>query len=312
MSDQAALRIGVDVGGTKIAAGIVDAAGSIRRAARRSTPDAAEIPAAIAALVEEVAGGETVGGVGIGAAGFISSDRLTVLTAPNIDWNDAKLGQDVIQLLQVPVVVENDANAAAWGEYRFGAGRGTHHMLAVTVGTGVGGGLVVGGQLVRGAHGIAAEVGHVRFERNGLLCGCGQHGCLEQYASGTALVRRARGRLAGPDGGPVSGPEITRLVVAGDPAACDLLAEFGRDLGEGIATLVAVLDPEVVVIGGGVAEAGDALLDPVREGLASAITGGTNRPGPRVVAAELGNEAGLVGAADLAVSPEPGPGGPHA
>lgn len=110
----------------------------------------------------------------------------------------------------------------------------------------------------------------------------------------------------------MSGPEITRLVVAEDPAACDLLAEFGRDLGEGIATLVAVLDPEVVVIGGGVAEAGDALLDPVREGLASAITGGTNRPGPRVVAADLGNEAGLVGAADLAVSPAPGPGAPHA
>ncbi|WP_229053568.1 ROK family protein [Aeromicrobium sp. Leaf350] len=312
MSEQGGLRIGVDVGGTKIAAGIVDGDGVIHRSARRSTPDAPDIPAAIAELVAEVADGETVAGVGIGAAGFISADRLTVLTAPNIDWNDATLGQDVARLLDVPVVVENDANAAAWGEYRFGAGRGTHHMLAVTVGTGVGGGLVVGGQLVRGAHGIAAEVGHVRFERNGLLCGCGLHGCLEQYASGTALVRRAQGRLTSADGGPVSGPEITRLVIAGDPEACDLLAEFGRDLGEGIATLVAVLDPEVVVIGGGVAEAGDLLLDPVREGLAASITGGTDRPGPRVVAAELGNEAGLVGASDLAGIPVGRPSDVHA
>ena len=297
------LKVGVDVGGTKIAAGIIDETGAIVRSARRPTPDSPEIPAAIAELVREVAQDETVAAVGIGAAGFISADRQTVLTAPNIDWNDTPLGHDVAALLGVPVVVENDANAAAWAEHRFGAGRGAHQMLAVTVGTGVGGGLVVNGHLVRGAHGIAAEVGHIRFERNGLLCGCGLHGCLEQYASGTALERRAEGRLVGPDGAPVSGPEITRLANADDPAACELLAEFGRDLGEGIATLVAVIDPEVIVIGGGVAEAGDHLLDPVREGLAAFITGGTERPGPSVVAAELGNQAGLVGAADLAIGP---------
>ncbi|MEG9225583.1 ROK family protein [Aeromicrobium sp. Sec7.5] len=295
------LEVGVDVGGTKIAAGIIDETGAIVRSARRPTPGSTDIPAAIAELVREIAREQSVAAVGIGAAGFISADRQTVLTAPNIDWNDEPLGHDVSALLGVPVVVENDANAAAWAEHRFGAGRGAHQMLAVTVGTGVGGGLVVNGHLVRGAHGIAAEVGHIRFERGGLLCGCGLHGCLEQYASGTALERRAEGRLVGPDGGPVSGPEITRLANQDDPAACALLAEFGRDLGEGIATLVAVIDPEVIVIGGGVAEAGDHLLDPVRAGLAAFLTGGTERPGPKVVAAELGNQAGLVGAADLAV-----------
>ncbi|RYJ02403.1 MAG: ROK family protein, partial [Actinomycetales bacterium] len=172
------LEVGVDVGGTKIAAGIIDETGAIVRSARRPTPGSPEIPAAIAELVREIAQDQTVAAVGIGAAGFISADRQTVLTAPNIDWNDAPLGHDVSALLDVPVVVENDANAAAWAEHRFGAGRGAHQMLAVTVGTGVGGGLVVNGHLVRGAHGIAAEVGHIRFERNGLLCGCGLYGCL--------------------------------------------------------------------------------------------------------------------------------------
>ena len=295
------LEVGVDVGGTKIAAGVIDATGAIVRSARRPTPRATDIPATIADLVREVAAGQGLAAVGIGAAGFISADRQTVLTAPNIDWNDAPLGTDVSALLGVPVVVENDANAAAWAEHRFGAGRGARQMLAVTVGTGVGGGVVVDGHLVRGAHGVAAEVGHIRFERNGLLCGCGLYGCLEQYASGTALERRAEGRLQGPGGAPVSGPEITRLASIQDPAACELLAEFGHDLGEGIATLVAVLDPEVIVIGGGVAEAGDRLLEPVRQGLATFLTGGGERPVPRVVAAELGNQAGLVGAADLAV-----------
>ncbi len=292
--------VGVDIGGTKIAAGTVDELGSIDRSARRATPAADQIPAVVADLVSELADGRDVVGVGVGAAGFVGADRSTILTAPNIDWLDAPVGAQIARLVDAPVVVENDANAAAWGEHRFGAGRGARHVLAVTVGTGVGGGVVVDGQLLRGAHGVAAEVGHVRFERDGLLCGCGQHGCLEQYASGRALVRRAVGRVVLPGGADVTGPDVTRLAIEGDAAARELLAEVGRDLGEGVASLLAVLDPEVVVIGGGVSEAGELFIGPVRESLTRFITGGDERPAPVVRAAELGNEAGLIGAADLA------------
>ncbi|MFT4188450.1 MAG: ROK family protein [Aeromicrobium sp.] len=288
--------VGVDVGGTKIAVGVVDTEGRVQGRARGATPPAAEIPAAVAALVAEAAQGEPVAAVGIGAAGFVASDRRTVLTASNIGWSDAPVAAQVEELVGAPVVVENDANAAAWGEYRFGAGAGSRHVLMVTVGTGVGGGVVLDGQLRRGAHGVAAEVGHVRFERDGLLCGCGQRGCLEQYASGTALVRRAR------EAGLVDldGPEITRRALVGDRTARRVLADLGADLGEGLASLVAVLDPDVVVVGGGVAAAGDHLLDAVRLSLARHLTGGEERPGPVVRAALLGNDAGLVGAADLA------------
>ncbi len=296
------LRVGVDIGGTKIAAGVVDTEGTIVRMEQCATPTAAEIPDAVRLLVRGLTEGEDVAGVGIGAAGFVGADRRTIIFAPNIDWRDEPLAERVEDGLGVPVVVENDANAAAWGEFRFGAGRDVDDMLLITVGTGVGGGIVHDGRIYRGGHGIAAEVGHVRLVPGGLPCGCGQRGCLEQYASGTALVRRAR-EVMEPDDPttPVSGHEVTRRAAAGDPEALAVLADVGHDLGQGIATMAAVLDPQMVVIGGGVAEAGTDFVDPVRRALELHLTATGRRPGPVVRPALLGNDAGLVGAADLSV-----------
>jgi glucokinase len=213
----------------------------------------------------------------------------------------------------LPVVVENDGNIAAWGEYRYGAGRGTSDLTLVTVGTGIGGGIVINGQLFRGAHGVAGEIGHINAVPDGRPCGCGRHGCLEQYASGNALVRDARALAAERrgeagvllslgDGTPegVQGVHVTEAARAGDPVAMEAFTQVGAWLGRGLADLAAVLDPEVFVIGGGVSDAGDLLLASARQTLADKLIGQQNRPAPLVRVAELTNNAGLVGAADLA------------
>ena len=239
-----------------------------------------------------------------------------MLFAPNLAWRDEPLKAELERLTDLPVVVENDANAAAWGEFAFGGGKDVDDLLLVTVGTGVGGGLVLDGKLHRGAFGVAAEIGHFRVVPQGRPCGCGQYGCWEQYASGSALVRDARERLgaggddvqallerAGGDPEAVTGPIVTEAAQAGDAVAVDLLAEVARWLGEGIASLTAVLDPAVVVIGGGVSEAGDLLLDPIREHFLATLTARDYRPQLEIRPAELGNRAGLIGAADLARRP---------
>jgi glucokinase len=210
------------------------------------------------------------------------------------------------------VDVENDANAAAWGEFQFGAGHDVDDLLLVTVGTGVGGGVVLDGSLYRGAFGVGAEIGHMRVVPDGIRCGCGNRGCFEMYASGTALVREARAAAAagsllaadlveraGGDPGGISGPLITEAARDGDTFALEHLAGLGHWLGEGIASLTAVLDPAVVVIGGGVSAAGDLLLEPVRRAFAAQLTGRGHRPMLEIRAARLGNRAGLIGAADL-------------
>ena len=308
--------IGVDIGGTKIAAGLVAADGRIVRSAHDVTPDdAGEIAAAVAALVERLLAEEPdlmVGGIGIGAAGLIDVDRATVRFAPNIDWVDEPLAEAVGKHVDLPVVVENDANAAAWGEYRFGAGEDTDDMLFVTVGTGVGGGIVHQGMLFRGGFGAAAEIGHLRLVPEGRSCGCGQRGCLEQYGSGRALVRDARARVASGDrqaaplldvagdADAITGPMVTDLARQGDPMCVDLLRDVGHWLGQGIATLAAVLDPRVIAIGGGVADAGDLLLDPVRQAFESHLPAAQHRAIAELRPAALGTQAGIIGAADLA------------
>lgn len=211
------------------------------------------------------------------------------------------------------MVVENDANAAAWGEFAFGAGADVDHLLLVTIGTGVGGGIVQSGVLQRGAFGIAGEIGHIRLERNGRLCACGQLGCLEEYASGSALVADARVAAAGDPSGAASlladatgdpamitGPMITEHALAGDQFAVERLAVLGDWLGQGIATLAAVLDPGVIVLGGGVSEAGVLILEPTRASFLKHLTAAAHRPEVEFRMAILGNSAGLVGAADLA------------
>ncbi|HEX3827041.1 MAG TPA: ROK family glucokinase [Sporichthyaceae bacterium] len=304
--------IGIDVGGTKTAAAVVDESGAVRRHVRVATPlDPDGALDAMAAAVAELDAPELP--VGVGVAGFVGLDGSTVLMAPNLGWCEEPLGLRLAARLGVPVHVENDANVAAWAEARFGAGVGRASVVCVTVGTGVGGGLVLDGRLQRGGFGCAGEVGHLPVVPDGLPCGCGQRGCLEQYASGTALVRAARRLLDSSAPGTAAlraacagrpedlhGPAITDLARRGDPAARALLAELGDWLSVGLAVLTAVLDPECFVIGGGVADAGDELLGPVRDGLRRRLPAGGARPGAEVVAARLGNDAGMIGAADLA------------
>jgi glucokinase len=313
-----ALTVGVDVGGTKIAGGVVDESGAILATARRESPatDREAISIDIADLVAELRGSHDITAVGIGAAGFVDSERSTVMFAPNLAWRDEPLRRDLEERTGLHVVVENDANAAAWGEFTFGAGEDVSDSLLVTVGTGVGGGIVLNGELHRGAFGVAAEIGHMRVVPDGRLCGCGNRGCWEQYASGKALVRDTRHKArqgvliarslldrAGGDVDEITGPLITEAAGEGDAFAQEQLAALGRWIGEGIASLAAVLDPAVVVIGGGVSEAGDLLLEPVRAHFRANLTGRHYRPELEVRAAVLGNKAGMIGAADLARRP---------
>ena len=309
-----ALAIGVDVGGTKIAGGVVDDSGKIIYRTRRDTPftDPAAIVEDIVAVTRELAEGYDVAAVGVGSAGFVDAGRSTVLFAPNLAWRDVRVRDQVTAATGLPSVVENDANAAAWGEFRFGAAEDVDDMVCVTVGTGIGGGLVLAGALYRGAHGIGAEIGHMRVVPGGHRCGCGNLGCLEQYASGSALVREARvaasanpqaaSRLLGLAGGDpmmITGPMVTKAAEEGDELALSLLAELGRWLGEALASLTALLDPAVFVIGGGVSAAGALLLGPAREAYSDNVTGKGYRPEAEIRVATLGNDAGIVGAADL-------------
>ena len=310
--------IGVDVGGTKVLGGVVDELGAVVKTARRDTPreGGAALTQAIADVAKELMSDFTIDSVGVSAAGFVSSDRKTMLATPNIaGWNGVDLDYQLTSLIGLPIVIENDANAAAWGEARFGAGRGKRHMLMLTVGTGIGGGIVVNGELYRGAFGIAAEIGHIRVVPEGHLCGCGARGCFEQYGSGNALMRHAREAIAAsPDIARnllsrgdgtlegLTGKAITDAARDGDAVALAAFNTTAQWLGAGIASLAVVLDPECVVIGGGVIDAGEILLKPTREALERYMPFAGKHPYPEIIGAQLGNEAGLVGVADLARS----------
>jgi len=312
------LTIGIDVGGTKVLGGVVDEAGKVLTTARKDTPrqGGSALTQTIADVAKELLEQHSVASVGVSAAGFVSSDRKTMLATPNIaDWNGVDLDNQLTKLIGLPVVIENDANAAAWGEAKFGAGKNQDHMMMLTVGTGIGGGIVVNGALYRGAFGIAAEFGHMRVVPEGHICGCGARGCFEQYASGNALLRHAReainaspevarnllsrgdGTVAG-----LTGQAITDAARDGDPVALAAFNTTGQWLGAGIASLVVLLDPACVVIGGGVIDAGEILLKPTRESLERNMPFAGKHPYPQIIAAQLGNEAGLVGVADLARS----------
>jgi glucokinase len=239
-----------------------------------------------------------------------------MLATPNIaGWNGVNLDDELTRLIGKSVVIENDANAAAWGEAKFGAGIGKKNVLLLTIGTGIGGGIIADGKLHRGAFGIAAEIGHIRVVPDGLLCGCGAKGCFEQYGSGSALMRHARELISenpsaakdllSRDDGTIeglTGASITEAARAGDSVALAAFARTGDWLGAGIASLSVVLDPECVIIGGGVVDAGELLLKPIREGVARYMPFAGKHPYPEIIAATLGNEAGLVGVADLARS----------
>ncbi|WP_433798201.1 ROK family glucokinase [Actinomycetospora sp. CA-084318] len=309
------LTVGVDVGGTKIAAGVVDGDGKLLAHTRRETPAQSTVGvlSGIADAVRELAANHEVHAVGIGAAGFVDANRSTVMFAPNLAWRDEDLRTKLSVELGLPVVVENDANVVAWSESRFGAGRDHDDLVAITIGTGVGGGIVVGGRLLRGGFGVAAEIGHITMVPYGRRCGCGLQGCWEQYGSGRALVTEAReiarhspafaaGLLdrAGGDPDAITGEMVTELAQRGDVGALHCFDEIGRWIGLGCAQLAAVLDPSLFVIGGGVSEAGEVLRSRVEATFRGHLTGRGHRPVAEVRLAELGWEAGMVGAADLA------------
>jgi glucokinase len=308
------LTIGVDVGGTKIAAGVVDESGQVLSRARRDTPshDPGATEDAIADLIAELRTGFEVEAVGLGAAGFVDADRARVVFAPNLAWRDEPLREAIERRTGLTAVVENDANAAAWAEARFGTGAGEKDVVVVTVGTGIGGGIVSGGQLFHGAHGFAAEIGHVIVEPGGPICGCGNHGCWEQVASGRAIDRLAGKAIAEDPSTPFAqrferdpsraqGFALTEAAIDGDATAIEIFRRIGSRLGEGIAGFVNVLDPDVVVVGGGAMDAGELLLEPARLRYAEAVEASEARPDVPIVAAELGTEAGAIGAAKLAL-----------
>lgn len=308
------LKVGIDIGGTKIAGGVVDPEGRIIEKLRVDTPaDTKALSDAVIDMARHFGVGHEIAAVGVAAAGFIDRDRATVIHAPNIAWRNEPLKAVLEDGIDVPVTIDNDANAAGWAEFRFGAGRDVDNMVMLTMGTGVGGAIVLDGELFRGGHGIAAELGHTRFTRDGLPCGCGQNGCLEQYASGRALQREANA-IADGGGigqaladlrsakGSISGPAVSRLVLAGDPGATEALRRVSTALGEACGGFQAVLDPELFVIGGGVAQLGEDLLAPVRIAYETSLPGYGDRPVAEFAIAQLVNDAGLIGAADLAVT----------
>ncbi len=304
--------IGVDVGGTKVMAAEVAIDGSVSRVAHRATPgrrvDVALLEDALSEAVHEVADGRRVAGVGLAAAGFVDAAGERVAFAPHLPWRGHQVRARLTDRWGVPVFLDNDANCVARAESAHGSAMGAADALVLTLGTGIGGAVVVGGVLHRGRNGMAGEVGHTRVVPGGRDCECGGRGCWEQYCSGNALVRAARAGL-GPDGAlaaacggdpaALTGPMVTDAARAGDPAALAAYAEIGEWLGLGVANLVAGLDPSVVVVGGGVSAAGDLLLEPAREELGRSLVGAQHRVVPPLLRARYGPEAGVVGAADL-------------
>ena len=292
------LTVGVDVGGTKVAAGVVDADGRVVDRTEMPTPtnDSAELLAAITDTARGLLASHDATAVGVGVAGLVDREGEIVRSASHLSLRDYPLREAVAAAVGVPVVLDNDANAGGWAEARFGAASGCSDALFVGVGTGIGGALVIGGQLRRGAHGTGGEIGHLIVERDGRPCPCGSRGCWEQYASGRAFLRAAR-----KSGFEVEhGSAVTVAARAGDERAIQVFDEIGTWLGLGIAGLVAVLDPEVVVIGGGLSAAGDLLLAPTRRAFEDYLTARGRHPEPSLVTAALGPDAGLIGAADLA------------
>ena len=309
---------GVDVGGTKVLGVALAGDGRVVTEHRVPTPATeAEVLAAIAGVVAELdsrTGARAP--VGVGVPGLVD-DAGGVRFAPNLaGLSGAKVADGLARLLGPGrhLVVENDATAAGWGEAVYGAARGASHAVLVALGTGIGGGLVMDRRLVRGAHGFAGEIGHMMIDPSGPLCPCGRRGCWERYASGSGLGRLAREAahaglsprlvaLAGGDPESVRGEHVTQAAAEGDAGAIEVMGRFAWWLAAGLANLANLLDPEVIVIGGGMIEAGAVLMDPTRAAMADLVEAGSVRPKIEVLAAELGERAGAIGAAALAMEP---------
>jgi glucokinase len=305
--------IGIDIGGTKIAGAVVSETGEIIAERRIATPAGGpdSLVDAVVEMIETLVDGHDVRAAGVAAPGFIDATQSIVYYTPNISWRQEPLRDRLRERLDLDITIDNDANAAGWAEFRFGAGRDVRDMTMLTIGTGVGGAIVTEGRLFRGGFGAGAELGHMRVVPGGLPCGCGSHGCIEQYGSGRALLRMANAiadvggigqKMASvrDEKGSLNGDDLGVLIADGDPGAVQALRELGSWLGQACASLSAVLDPQLFVFGGGVALAGDLLLEPIREAYLGHLPARGFHPEPKFAIAELVNNAGVVGAADLA------------
>ena len=306
------LTIGIDIGGTKISAGVVDSSGNLIDSSRCSTPaeGGKELISSVINLIKEFNKKYEIKGIGISIAALISSDYGTIVGAPNIA-NLSKLNfvNEIKEKFELPIIIENDANAAMWAEFKFGNAKSLNPVMFFIIGTGVGGGLVIDGKLFKGVNGIGAEFGHMCVVPDGLSCGCGSKGCLEQYASGGALIRYANeALLANPDKseevlsfgeGKLSGTALTKAAKAGNELALAAFSKQADWLGLACASYSLIIDPQAIIIGGGVVDAGELFLAPVRAAMRKYMPFAESHVPPKIIAAKFGNDAGLIGAADL-------------
>ena len=306
---QGARRLGIDVGGTKCLAVVLDAAGSVIDEQRRPTPKGPD--AIIDTLAELAEACAPYDSIGVGVPGLVGLDGV-IHASPNlVDITHFRVGELLSARLGRHVRVDNDATCATAAEWKVGAAQGATDMVMVTLGTGIGGGMVVGGALVRGANGFTGEIGHMVVDPDGPLCPCGRHGCWERYASGSGLAWLARQaavgerlarvvELAGGAVGAVRGEHVQAAAREGDAEALEVIDTFGRWVALGLVNLTNVLDPQMFVLGGGLAVAADLYLDPIRAWFTRLLYSPDLRPHPRLAFAQLGERAGAVGAALLA------------
>jgi glucokinase len=300
--------LGVDIGGTDIKLGIVDGNGAIIESGKMET-GASEGPRQAAARTAAwLSGHGEITAAGIDCAGLIDGERGYLYYSPNLPgWEDTSLKDLFSDALGLPVTVDNDVNCAAWGEYVLGAGRGTKYFVCLTLGTGIGGGVIADAKLYRGWQGMAGEIGHQVIDPAGPDCVCGSRGCLEMLANASSIVARARKAIAAgaasalEDGDDLTAKDIAEAAAGGDRVAVEALAETGRVLGTGLANVVHLFNPEVIAVGGGVAGAGELILGPARESMRSQLMDKVLAE-VRLVPAELGNNAALTGAAMMALS----------
>ncbi|SNT22625.1 ROK family protein [Rhodococcoides kyotonense] len=312
-----AFTIGIDVGGTSLRASVVDASGQVIDSTQSPTPHSAKaLEHGLDRAVQELAARHPVSAVGLAVAGFVDSDRTSVRFAPHLPWINTPVAKQMSDRIGLPVVLEHDANSAAWAEYRFGAAADGRNVVMVAIGTGIGAALLIDGRIYRGSFGVAPELGHIQVVPDGRACPCGKRGCWERYCSGTALVDTAVELLAADDRGSsnilardvfldpgsLTGRRIASAAQEGDVIARRTMEDFARWLGVGLALVSDVYDPDLIVIAGGVATSSNQFLDQAREHYGRLVTGAGHRPVAKIRSTQLGEAAGMIGAADLARS----------
>lgn len=299
------MSIGVDIGGSKVLGVLLDGTTVIRRVKLATPSEPAHLAKSVQDVVAELGGADSVG---VGIAGLVRFPEGVFAWGPHVAGTRLPLRDQLEELLGVPVIVDSDANTSAYAEMAIGNGRGYSNMLLVTLGTGIGGAIVIDGKLYRGDS-FAGEWGHMLYQPNGRQCACGKQGCWETVASGPALAAMATAFVeANPSGslthllseGPITGKAVTRAADAGDEVARGLVTQVGTDFGRGLCNLIAIFDPEVVVVGGGLGSIGESILGPARRVAADALHGAAHRMLPPILVAGTGPDAGAIGAGLMA------------